>query len=229
MRNRYFLLLDLLVVWVAALMAFVLRFDLRFTAYRDEFLFFVTLASLIKPLVFLASGIYGRYWRYASIPDLATLFIAMTAASIAILVTLVVALWAAVIPAFSRSVVFNDWLLTCLLVGAFVAWYRPRLRWQVWAGGLIFTVIYATVLRLTGLRYPTFYDDYWNLKDLSGIRIGRAPLEEFLFAFGMGVFWAPLFESWRNERQARVTLRRSAENASTVSAINSVRRELPKV
>jgi len=117
MRNRYFLLLDLLVVWVAALMAFVLRFDLRFTAYRDEFLFFVTLASLIKPLVFLASGIYGRYWRYASIPDLATLFIAMTAASIAILVTLVVALWAAVIPAFSRSVVFNDWLLTCLLVG----------------------------------------------------------------------------------------------------------------
>ena len=125
--------------------------------------------------------------------------------------------------------VIYDAVLTCLLVGAYVAWYRPRLRWQVWAGGLIFTVIYSTVLFLTGLRYPTFYDDYWNLTALSGVRIGRAPLEEFLFAFGMGVFWAPLFESWRNERQARVTLRRRAENASTVSAINSVRRELPKV
>ena len=51
----------------------------------------------------------------------------------------------------------------------------------------------------------------------------------YLFAFGMGVFWAPLFESWRNERQSRVTLRRRAEHASTVSSINSVKRELPKV
>ena len=48
--------------------------------------------------------------------------------------------------------VIYDAALTCLLVGAYIAWYRPRLRWQVWAGGLIFTVIYATVLFLTGLR-----------------------------------------------------------------------------
>jgi FlaA1/EpsC-like NDP-sugar epimerase len=117
MRNRYFLLLDLPFLWVAALIAFVLRFDLRFTAYRDEFLFFVTAASVIKPVVFFASGVYGRYWRYASIPDVVTLFIAVTGASVAILLTLMVALWAAVIPSFSRSVVFNDWLLTVLLVG----------------------------------------------------------------------------------------------------------------
>ena len=117
MRNRYFLLLDLPCVWVAALIAFVLRFDLRFTAYRDEFLFFVAVASVIKPLAFFASGIYGRYWPYASIPDVVTLFIAITGASITILVTLMAALSAAVIPSFSRSVVFNDWLLTILLVG----------------------------------------------------------------------------------------------------------------
>ena len=118
MRNRYFLLLDLPFLWVAALMAFVLRFDLRFTAYRDAFLFFIVLASVIKPLVFFASGVYGRYWRYASIPDVVALFLAITGSSIAILVTLVVALWASVIPSFSRSVVFNDWLLTILLVGS---------------------------------------------------------------------------------------------------------------
>jgi FlaA1/EpsC-like NDP-sugar epimerase len=117
MRNRYFLLLDVPFLWVAALMAFVLRFDLRFTAYRDEFLFFVAVASVIKPLVFFASGVYGRYWRYASVPDAVTLFIAITGASIAILLTLVVALWADAIPSFSRSVVFNDWLLTVLLIG----------------------------------------------------------------------------------------------------------------
>ncbi len=125
--------------------------------------------------------------------------------------------------------VIYDAVLTCLLVGAYVAWYRPRLRWQVWAGGIIFTVIYAVVLVLTGLRYPTFYDDYWNLPALSGVRIQGAPLEEYFFAFGMGVFWAPLFESWRNERQSRVRLRQRAEDASARSTVDSVRRELPKV
>jgi Lycopene cyclase len=97
--------------------------------------------------------------------------------------------------------VIYDAALTCVLVGVFIAWYRPRLRWQVWGGGIIFTVVYAVVLTLTGWRYPTFYDDHWNLAALSGIRIGAAPIEEYLFALTMGVFWAPLFESWRNERQ----------------------------
>jgi hypothetical protein len=126
--------------------------------------------------------------------------------------------------------VIYDAALTCLLVGAYVAWYRPRLRWQVWAGGIIFTVIYGVVLLLTGWRYPTFYDDYWNLADLSGIRIRRAPVEEYLFAFTMGVFWAPLFESWRSERQSRATLRRRAEQASAVSVVdNDYKRELAKI
>jgi hypothetical protein len=44
MRNRYFLLLDVVLVWVAALIAFVLRFDLRFTAYQNEFFFLVAAA-----------------------------------------------------------------------------------------------------------------------------------------------------------------------------------------
>jgi hypothetical protein len=86
----------------------------------------------------------------------------------------------------------------------------------VWAGGIIFTVIYAVVLVLTGLRYPTFYDDYWNLQALSGIRIGRAPVEEYLFAFTMGIFWSPLFEAWRAERRTE-TARRRAEKAQNVS------------
>jgi hypothetical protein len=107
--------------------------------------------------------------------------------------------------------VIYDSALTCLVVGAYVAWYRPRLRWQVWAGGIVFTVIYAVVLVITGWRYPTFYDDYWNLKALSGIRIQRAPIEEYMFAFTMGVFWAPLFEAWRAERQSEVRWRRAED------------------
>jgi FlaA1/EpsC-like NDP-sugar epimerase len=135
MKNRYFLLLDVPFLWVAALMAFVLRFDLRFTAYRDEFLFFIAVASVIKPLVFFASGVYGRYWRYASIPDALMLFIAITGASIAILLTLVAALWTDVVPSFSRSVVFNDWLLTVLLIGGLRGSVRLMAESQRYVGG----------------------------------------------------------------------------------------------
>ena len=117
MRNRYFLLLDLPFIWVAALAAFVLRFDLRFEVYRQEFLFFVVAASVLKPLAFMATGVYGRYWRYASIPDAITLLLASTVASVAIVVTLMIGLWAGAVPSFSRSIVFNDWLLTLILVG----------------------------------------------------------------------------------------------------------------
>lgn len=124
MRNRYLLLADVPLVWIAALMAFVLRFDLRFSAYGEEFLVFAAAATVIKPLVFYAAGVYGRYWRYASVPDLVTLLIAATVASIAILITLIVALWSGLVPSFSRAVVFTDWLLTLALVGGLRASVR---------------------------------------------------------------------------------------------------------
>ena len=99
--------------------------------------------------------------------------------------------------------VIYDAALACTLTGAYIAWRRPRLRWQVWAGGLIVTVIYAVVLWITGARYPTFYDDYWNLPALTGIRILGAPLEEYVFALTLGAFWGPLYEAWKDERQTR--------------------------
>jgi hypothetical protein len=87
----------------------------------------------------------------------------------------------------------------------------------VWAGGIIFTVIYTVVLLVTGLRYPTFYDDYWNLQELSGFRIAGAPLEEYLFSFTMGIFWAPLFEAWRSERHTETARRRSEETSGPMT------------
>jgi FlaA1/EpsC-like NDP-sugar epimerase len=118
MRNRYFLACDLLLIWVAALAAFVLRFDLRFAAYREEFVFFALTASVVKPLAFYGAGMYRRYWRYASVSDLVALIGATTTGSLIVLVVLVVGLWNGYLPSFSRSVVVLDWLLTSALVGA---------------------------------------------------------------------------------------------------------------
>jgi hypothetical protein len=60
-----------------------------------------------------------------------------------------------------------------------------------------FTVIYAVVLAITGLAYPDFYRDHWQLDRLSGIWIADAPLEEYIFAFNFGVLWTPLYEVWK--------------------------------
>ena len=96
--------------------------------------------------------------------------------------------------------IIYDAALTCVGVAAYIAWRRPDLRWQVWAGGATFVVVYAVVLQGTRLFYPDFYTRYWNLPALSGRWIGGAPLEEYLFAATFGVFWAPFFEAWRDER-----------------------------
>jgi hypothetical protein len=98
--------------------------------------------------------------------------------------------------------VIYDAALASAAMGVYIAWRRPRLRWQVWSGALIVMIIYAVVLVIVDRRYPSFYRDHWNLPALSGIWILNAPIEEYLFAATLGAFWAPLYEAWRNERQA---------------------------
>lgn len=98
--------------------------------------------------------------------------------------------------------VIYDAALACLAMGVYISWRRPRLRWQVWSGGLLFVVVYTVVLIVVGRWYPSFYSDHWNLGALSGIWLFDAPIEEYLFALTLGAFWAPFYEAWRNERQA---------------------------
>jgi hypothetical protein len=64
-------------------------------------------------------------------------------------------------------------------------------------------LVYTLVLFIVGERYPDFFE-CWNEKALSGIFIGKAPFEEYLFAFTFGALWSPLYEAWRSERYAAV-------------------------
>ena len=59
-------------------------------------------------------------------------------------------------------------------------------------------LIYTIVLSVVGWLYPDFYE-HWNKNELMGVEILGAPVEEYLFAFTFGVFWAPLYEAWREE------------------------------
>lgn len=117
MRNRYILLADLPLFALAAYGAFLLRFDWLFPRYRPEFLPYLYAALVIKTLLFMLFGMYGRVWRYASVRDLGGVLLAVSACSIAMGVYVAVGTMTGRILEFSRSVLFIDWLLTLCMAG----------------------------------------------------------------------------------------------------------------
>jgi FlaA1/EpsC-like NDP-sugar epimerase len=117
MRNRYLLVCDVPIVALAAYGAFALRFDLLAPRHRDEFLPFLALVLLIKPVVFLTLGMYSRLWRYASVRDLLAVLLAVSAASVVVSALVAIANIVGWIFEFSRAVLVIDWLLTLCAVG----------------------------------------------------------------------------------------------------------------
>jgi dTDP-glucose 4,6-dehydratase len=112
MRNRYVLLCDALSFAVAAVGAFVLRFDFAFVHSRPEYIFFLGVALAIKLPVFYAAGLYHRYWGFANAADITRLLFAATLGTAGLGLALAVAVDTGTIPSFSRSVLVIDLLLT---------------------------------------------------------------------------------------------------------------------
>jgi len=117
-RNRYLLLADLVLFALAALGAFVLRFDWFFQHFQQEFFLYILVAMIVKPLVFYAFRMYGRYWRYASIQDFVALGLAVSTSSLLMALLVGAALLSGTIEQFARSVILIDGLLTFVSAGA---------------------------------------------------------------------------------------------------------------
>ena len=117
MRNRYVLLADVCLVPVVAFAAFALRFDWRFYTERNEFLSFLAAALVIKPAVFFSFGMYRRYWRYASVPDLLAVLLASSAALVAMVIFVAAGIVFDPLLQFSRAVLLIDGLLTFFAAG----------------------------------------------------------------------------------------------------------------
>ncbi len=86
LRNRHFLIFDLLLLALLPTASLALRLDDDFftTAelYRNGVIVYTGLSLVLKAIVFYKAGLYGRYWRYASVDELAQIFVAVVAASI---------------------------------------------------------------------------------------------------------------------------------------------------
>lgn len=119
MRNRYVLILDLPLIALAALGAFILRFDWLFVNYRPEFVPFLIAAVITKPMVFALFGLYRRYWAYATVADLVAIVVSACTASVVLGLGVTIGVATRQLAEFGRTILLLDLLLTIAAVGGF--------------------------------------------------------------------------------------------------------------
>jgi len=121
MRNRYFLLLDFLLLSAIPFVSLYLRVDKDAWSgqYTQGLLLLTALGLCVKLPMFYAMGLYRRYWRYASVDDLTTIVLTVGGAAAVIAAIFLIARTLDVItPAeLPRSMPFIDGVLTLLAVG----------------------------------------------------------------------------------------------------------------
>lgn len=111
-RNRWVLAADLIGISLAAFLAFVLRLDWFLDEYTPLFVRYVVLALVIKPPIFMAFGLYARYWRLASTRELLEILVATTVSAAAMALAISLGVGLDYVEGFPRSVLLIDWLLT---------------------------------------------------------------------------------------------------------------------
>lgn len=116
-RNRWVLVADLLGLALAALGAFILRLDWFLDEYTPVFIRYLILALIIKPPIFMAFGLYARYWRLASTRELLEILTATIVSAAAMAVAVSVGVGFSFFDGFPRSVLLIDWLLTLVYAG----------------------------------------------------------------------------------------------------------------
>lgn len=118
-RNRYVLIVDLILIAVSVLGTFVLRFELGplFYQYLPFAYWMIVGALLIKPLVYYFFGLYRRLWYYASVEELKLITAAVTTGSALLALVMLLLYSFGVVSAYLRSVFVIDWLLSLFLAG----------------------------------------------------------------------------------------------------------------
>jgi FlaA1/EpsC-like NDP-sugar epimerase len=120
-RNRFVLLLDILLITVSVLGSYALRLDFApdfVRYYLQSALWLIGLSLVIKPTVYYLFGLYRRLWIYASINELKLIAVAVTTASGIVSFVGLSLYWMGITgPGLSRSALAIDWLLSLLFVG----------------------------------------------------------------------------------------------------------------
>ncbi len=86
----------------------------------------------------------------------------------------------------------------CLFLGGVLAmicrcdFIKPMLL-----GSVLFGVLYFVFFTFLNIIFPEFIPVQWNLQAISGILILGVPLEEIIFALGIGMLWGTYYEHFK--------------------------------
>ncbi len=124
-RNRHFLTLDIILLALAPLAALALRLEgvRPMLPYATALILYLAVALAIRLGVFYRMGMYQRYWRYASIGEVAQITLAVAFSSLVVLVMYTSAYFApdtstwATMGDLPRSIPIIESLLVLILVG----------------------------------------------------------------------------------------------------------------
>ncbi len=118
-RNRYLVILDILLTVASILGAYALRLEMGalFFYYLPSAYWMIGVALLIKIPLYYFFGMYRRLWGYASTKELQLIVVSVSSASVIVTVVMILLLTFKVFNGFPRSVLIIDWLLSILLVG----------------------------------------------------------------------------------------------------------------
>lgn len=120
-RNRHLLAIDLVFFFLTPLLALWLRLDDSDSVmrYLTALAAYALIAAVIRLALFLRSGLYSRYWLYASIDELAQIVATNIGATLLIILVFFGMLrpFGIISPALPRSIPFLDGLLVLAFVG----------------------------------------------------------------------------------------------------------------
>ena len=119
--GKHLFLIDLATITLAAIAAFVIRYEAlwRIGPYLQRNWFFFATLLVVRPAVYYAFGLYNRWWRYASVPELVRILEAVTVGSV-ITLALVFGVLAPRVDGsrvFSGTIMLLEWMLNLLAVG----------------------------------------------------------------------------------------------------------------
>ncbi len=133
-RNRYLIIADLVLLFLALVLSYFLRFD-TFTAwsYFQRWWPVVPALLIVYPLVFYLFGLYRRMWQYAGSHEALAIIAAAGVAS-AVLAILIYGVMRPmkIISGFSRPMLVIDWLLNVLLLGG--VRFSSKIAWDIATG-----------------------------------------------------------------------------------------------
>jgi FlaA1/EpsC-like NDP-sugar epimerase len=128
-RRLLVFLIDIVLIGLAFLGSFLLRFDFRIPSeFHSHFWQGLVVVLLVKPIVFLVSGLYRNLWRYASLQDGIEIAKVVTVSSV---VSAFVVMYLRHFTPYPRSIFLLDWILLFALVVA------SRLVWRVYREAVI--------------------------------------------------------------------------------------------